>query len=376
LFEWFLYLYLNFSGGKVMNLINRFCVMLLLSIFALNGSSVKGQIDVLDFIYGGLDDAEKILQRYMEPYANIVGADLNAGWYNTARPHSLGGFDVTATVSMARAPSSLLSFDVSGLSLNGTLDPTGPTETPTIAGKQADRPELVYTQNVGGNDYEYARFTLPNGTGYDYFPLPMAQLTVGLPAGTDVSVRFIPMIKVMDFGEIGLWGVGAKHSVSQWIPVLKRISLLDISVQGGFTSVTTSGHLKIEPLDVGVDPEPDRKWEDQYLVQKAMGWTLNLIASQKLLFITFYQGLGYSSSLVDLLLEGHYPVHSVITSGPDIGETTYEVIEDPISLEFENNNNFRINAGVRLKLAVLTLHYDFTHTIYSTHTVGIGVSFR
>lgn len=69
---------------------------------------VSGQLLTLDFIYGGVDDAEKILQEYLKPFANIIGSDLNAGWYNTARPHQLGGLDITATVSWATAPASAL----------------------------------------------------------------------------------------------------------------------------------------------------------------------------------------------------------------------------------------------------------------------------
>ena len=158
--------------------------------------------------------------------------------------------------------------------------------------------------------------------------------------------------------------------------MIKDLKFLDICLQGGFTKVTSSAHLKIEPLEVDVDPTPDNKWEDQYMVQHVQGWTTNLIASQTLLMFTFYQGIGYASSLVDVLMEGHYPIHSVITEGDDLGKTTYVTLEDPISLEFENNNNFRLNAGIRVKLAVLTLHYDITHTIYLTQTVGIGISFR
>jgi hypothetical protein len=105
---------------------------------------------------------------------------------------------------------------------------------------------------------------------------------------------------------------------------------------------------------------------------------LNLIASQTLPVITFYQGIGYASSLVELLLEGHYPIHSVIVDmeNPDLGKTTYEILENPISTKYENYNNLRLNVGARIKLGVLTLHYDFTYTLYATHSVGLGISFR
>jgi len=77
--------------------------------------SLYSQNLLLDVIHGGVDDAEVILQDYLEPFTNIVGSDLNAGWYNTARPHKLGGLDVTFTVSWAKAPSSAHTYDVSEL---------------------------------------------------------------------------------------------------------------------------------------------------------------------------------------------------------------------------------------------------------------------
>jgi len=208
-----------------------------------------------DFIYGGIEDTETILQEYLAPYAHILGSDLNAGWYNSARPHELGGLDVTATVSWAKAPSSALSFDLADLDLNGTIVPNPGTTAPTVAGEQDDRPGLSYTQMVdmgGGNmqEVEYARITVPDGAGVDFFPLPMAQLTVGLPFGTDVSARFIPLIGYRDYGEIGLWGVGGRHSISQWLPVINKLGFLDISIQGGYTKVTSSVHVVLEPQEL------------------------------------------------------------------------------------------------------------------------------
>jgi hypothetical protein len=338
---------------------------------------------MLDVIHGGVDDAEVILQDYLEPFAHIVGSDLNAGWYNTARPHKLGGLDVTATVSWAKAPPSALSFDMADLELNGELEDAYGSMAPTIAGEQEIRPELSYSQSVdlgGGNfqDVEYARFTVPDGSGVDFFPLPMAQLTVGVPLGTDISARFVPLVGYKDYGKIGLWGVGAKHSITQWIPGLKSLEFLDVSVQGGYTKVSSSVHVTVEPLPSDMDPHPDYNWNDQFIIQKVEGWTLNLIASQTLPVITFYQGIGYANSLVELLLEGHYPIHSVITDleSPDLGKTTYEIIENPISTKYENYNNLRVNVGARIKLGVFTMHYDFTYTLYATHSVGIGISFR
>ena len=284
-------------------------------------------------------------------------------------------------MSWARVPESALTYDISKLDLIGDVNNSTTSIAPTIAGELEDRPELSYSTAVElspGNiqDVEYARYTVPNGTGVDFFPLPMGQLTVGLPFGTDVSARFVPLVGYKDYGEIGLWGVGGKHAISQWIPFIKKLKFLDISLQGGYTKVTSSAHVSVEPLATDVAPTQQYNWDDQFIIPRVQGWTLNLIASQTLLVFTFYQGVGYASSLVELLLEGHFPIHSVITEGENTGLTTYEVVENPISMKYENFNNLRLNLGARIKLGVLTLHYDFTHTFYATHSVGVGISFR
>jgi hypothetical protein len=148
-------------------------------------------------------------------------------------------------------------------------------------------------------------------------------------------------------------------------------------VQGGYSKVTSSAHVVVEPLpDVDIDDHPTFNWDDQYVVEKVAGWTVNLIASQTISVLTIYEGIGYASSLVEMAVQGHYPIHTVITEGENIGLTTYEITADPISLEYANINNLRLNIGARIKLGVLTLHYDFTHTLYITHSVGVGVSFR
>jgi hypothetical protein len=346
-------------------------------------NTISAQLPSLDFVYGYTNDARLLLQEYMRPYANIMGANLNAGWYNTAKPHKLGGFDITTTFSIAYAPPAALSYDLSALpGLRADVD-GATTMAPTAAGEMEVRPELVYTAVVdnpatgGPETYELARVTHPNGSGLNWLPMPMAQATVGLFKGTDLTLRFVPKIRFRDYGRIGLYGFGAKHSISQWIPVLKRLDFINIAVQGGYTKLSTSTHLDMQPIaEVPMANPPN--FDDQFLNMDVSGWTVNIIASQSIPIITVYEGIGYANSLVELALTGKYPINSIVTEeGDDFGKTTYVVAEDPIQeMEFENLRNLRLNAGIRIKLALLTIHYDFTHTLYSTHTAGIGISFR
>ena len=45
------------------------------------------------------NDASNFLESYFSPLFTSLGSGLNNGWYNTAKPHKLGGFDITFTLT-------------------------------------------------------------------------------------------------------------------------------------------------------------------------------------------------------------------------------------------------------------------------------------
>jgi hypothetical protein len=341
--------------------------------------TASAQITQMDFLRGGLDDAKPLFEAYLAPYANIFGANLNAGWYNTAKPHKLGGFDITLTFNTAWAPVSDRTMDLSALGLSADI--TGNPITSTVAGKRMDtRPQLTYTEDFEGNPVTLASFESPNGTGINMIPLPMAQLGIGLPFGTDVSVRYLPNLNLGDVGTIGLWGVGGKHSIIQHIPVMKRLPILDISAQGGYTKLTTFANINFGPEkftgadDLTTDPSV---FNNQKVELSASAWTINLIASQTLPVITFYQGIGYSNSKVNFGLQGAFPFVSLDTNGNVvIIDDNIQTNPDELNFEMQNSKDLRLNAGMRIKLAVLTIHFDYTKANYSVFTAGLGISFR
>ena len=55
---------------------------------------------------------EQLIEAYFTPMAESFGASLNNGWYNTAKPHSLGGFDLTFTVNTVIIPNSAKTFNI------------------------------------------------------------------------------------------------------------------------------------------------------------------------------------------------------------------------------------------------------------------------
>ncbi len=361
-------------------------LIFLLGLFA---TSTFAQFDdIANFMQGGTDDAQKLFKAYLTPYANILGTDLNGGWYNSAKPHSKLGFDVTLTTSMAFAPAVDKTFDISKLGLENLTFAPSENMTPTAAGKRTDGSKLEYNKEFNGKTYKLADFTMPKGTGIGALPIPMIKAGVGLFYKTEIMARYMPTVKLGD-ASMGLWGVGVKHSLKQWIPFLKALPIWNLSVMGGYTKLSTNADISFQPSIYGTEGVDyhlvtTQAFDNQEIDLNFTSYTANLLASVNLPVICVYAGVGISSTSTDLQLKGNYPILAVETTptADYFGEKVIrysEVIPDPINMSIDNVEGAtrpRYNIGTRLKFTLVTFHVDYTYADYSMVTAGIGISFR
>ncbi|WP_156180269.1 DUF6588 family protein [Rufibacter radiotolerans] len=359
--------------------VSFFALFLLVS--CLTGSAAHAQEEVGDFIRAGKADANKLIRAYAEPASKAFGHGLNGGWFNSGQALKLGRFDIRVFATASFAPDEDKTFDLAtlGLSSNVKFDGSRSTIAPTIFGEAADGPELrlFATNPTTKQQEEIARFNSPQGSGYDLLPVPMAQVSLGLVANTEVAVRFSPKVKYDDF-EGELWGVGAKHGLKQWIPVINEVEGFDIALTGGYTNLKSS----YTGIDVQV-AEEDRSYatsqqlDPSYYSGQAVklttkAWTTSLIASKTLGILNVYAGVRYSNVETDLNLEGRYPVLAYKTTLPN--NKYIEDITNPIMLNMQDSQ-WGATGGLRLKLAVLSLYGEYTIAKYPTATAGIGIGF-
>lgn len=344
--------------------------------FIMISSASYSQIDNMDFLKGGTEDAVKIIQAYFAPYANAFGAGLNGGWYNTAKPHKLGGFDITASFNLGMVPTSAGTFNVEDLDLQFL---TGTGIASTISGPKTSNVTLEKNVTVSGNTYNVASFKLPPGTGWRLIPVPTAQIGIGLPLGTELKIRYMPALNLKD-ANVSLWGVGLMHSIMQYIPGNKLLPV-DLSVFGGYTKITTNIPIDLQPGTPQNYTSPYNA-ATSFLGQKMTAgvgaWNVGVIASVKVAVLTVYGGMGYSNTVTDIRLKGNYPLPEV---NPAISTTegVYEnggVITDFPAITIKNFSGLRANLGVRVKLAVVTIHMDYTRSQYNVFSTGLGISFR
>ncbi len=340
---------------------------LIIVLSLLSGAVVNAQLTGLGkFITGGADDAEKLFGAYLKPVTVGIGHDLNAGWYHTAKPHKLWGFDFNVSASAAFVPASDKSYDASLLNLDGAL--SNGTIAQTFSGKNETGPTLTY--NIGGQDISYK---LPEGTRWSIVPSPMLQAGIGLIKNTELAVRVVPNLKVGNSAHFNLYGFAIKHDVMQWLPIVDRVPFLHISVIGGYTRLGSKIDMELTPSDIGLtDPSDMSVYEGQRLELGVQSFTFSALASIDIPVLTVYVGAGISNTRTSLSMVGAFPTPTA--------SDLYAVTNDPLSIVIKGKDGSatkpRLSAGLKLKMGPVHFFGEYTRANYSLVTAGLALSIR
>jgi len=351
---------------------NPFILVAIISLLLIGGK-VIAQEQIAIYLRGNIGDAEKLATAYMKPFGNMFGNSLNGGWYTSAKPHGLFGFDVTFNFTMAMAPSSDKTFDVTKLGLT-SLSPVDPAKvnSQSIAGSKTTGPAMTYTQNVNGTDFT-TQFNLPKGAGISLTPMPMIQASIGLPYHTELIGRFFPTVDIPKVGKFGMWGFGIKNEFKEFIPGFKRLPF-NVSFLFGYTKLTSEFDVSYKPDVYTVAGKNSTAYKNQKLDLNAKGYTARLLIGKSIPILTVYAGVGYSKSKTDIDLKGNYPFGLADDAGT-IKVADNSDIVNPLSMNF-NDSGVSFNAGLRVKLSVIAFHFDYTVGKYALYNAGVGINFR
>ena len=276
----------------------------------------KGQERFGELLESGTEDANALVSGYLSPALEAVSVGLGSGWLNTANPEDI--------------PSYTYSYEEEGQQFDGSFD----------------APEGI---------------NLKDEIGIQAVPIPMAQLGIGIIKNTDIKIRWSPTVDIGDNGEAKLIGFGIMHDIKQHFRGIKDLPF-DLSAFVGFTDVSVEYDLAAELEDT--DNVDTANGEAIFDVNT---WSIQGMISKKFSVLTLYGGLGYNIANAELAMRGNYTVTD------DNGNSYDEV--DPVVFE-TSASGVRATVGFMLKLAILTLHTDYTLQKYNTLTVGVGFSVR
>jgi hypothetical protein len=92
-----------------------------------------------------------------------------------------------------------------------------------------------------------------------------------------------------------------------------------------------------------------------------------LILSKKILMLTPYLSLGYNNSITN------FTSNTEFSLGDGVSAVDFNI---PYDVDFTNLDLINYSAGIRVQLALLSLHISQSFSEYKTTSIGAGISFR
>ncbi len=273
----------------------RSILVAILLLVGWSGYAIGQDLDLVEMItpspytkenaIANLDDA-------IDPLLDLFGFYTGGGLYHSAQIHSLGGFDVGIRVI-------------------------------TMMISKDQKPDLPFPSNQAAYGGVFKDMEL--------IPLPILQVSVGLPGSLEATGRFFtyPIGEDEKEGNITLIGLGVKYGL------LQNILLPKVAVAAAYHYLNVP-----EEFDFG----------------RVNSISAALIVSKGFPFIDVYGGLGFDYNKLEVELDL-----------PGLG---------PVVKKYEKNN-FRGNLGIKVKpIPLLFIHADYNFGGVQGFNVGLGVSFR
>lgn len=254
---------------------------------------------------------------YTAPFTDAFGAALNSGWYHTADVSD--GLDLFVGVKfmVMPIPGSAKKFKIASPYASGTID-----ETNTVFGPSSDVP----ISGGSGRDPQ----TYPKGFDVGFGLMFVPHVSAGNFFGTRAMLRYLPRVKLGDYGEFEFFGIGLQHSVSQYIPLVP----VDISALVAY-----------QTMSVGT-------------LVSASAVTLGAQVSKSFVLVTAYGGLAYEQSTLKFTYDATAP-------GPPL-------ISQRVEFEADGKNNVRATGGLALHLGLIKVSADYSLASQSVVTLGVG----
>ncbi len=301
------------------------------------------------------------VKNYVNPIFNGFAADLNSGFYHSADLHGVLGFDVGVKVGFSFITASDKKYDFitpdfininnGAVQLHAGQDyDSVVTGVPTAVGDKNTKYYVrMKSSSIYYNTYKAANggsdviFQIPNGFDLPAVPLPMPQAAIGLPFGLEVLMRFIPTVSAGDAGNFNYMGFGLRYNLDQFLRKLPA----HIAI-----------HFMTQKMNFKSKNDND--------IFNATGTAFGIEVSKRFLFLTLYGGVQVEKA--------SFMLNTITSSLSIMGGTPIDFSIPGQS--FTGEDKSRATFGLRLLLAIVNLHADYSFAKTPVAAIGVGISFR
>lgn len=267
-------------------------------------------------------------KKFIESSLPAFGANLNSGWFQTAKvtkPFHFGFTLNTMIAFISDEDKSFMATNPDTLLYEGEK-----VETATFFGGKGGQ----FEPTPYGSAHDINTLKLCDGIGLDMAPLVIPQVFMGIPFGFEITGRYFPAVELFkEVGELSFWSIGIKNQISKLIPLCP----VAISLQGVY-----------QQFELG-----------DIITSKCT--FINAQASKEFIFLTLYGGVGLEST--KLTAKYNYTFQTID------GEVT-----ESVKFDIEGENKYRVTAGIRYKLSIIDICADYSIGYYQIIRIGLGFS--
>ncbi len=258
---------------------------------------------------------------YIQPMLDGFGANINSGFPGSARIKKMG---LTFKLQFVGMGTLIGDAEKSYMATPPEHIAQEPVQTATVFGGDG----AVVEHPVYPLNYKFQNGLIDASI----MPFAIPQLTIGDVFGTQMTIRYVPIPEIDDFPKVNLFGIGVRHSISQYLPLVP----VDLAAGVFYQTFSIGDHLD----------------------SKATALTAQV--SKTFLVLTLYGGLQYETTDVNL---------SYTYTGPlPPGDQS----DRNVSIDLKGENKFRATAGVSLALGILHLHTDISVGKVTVISAGLG----
>ena len=262
---------------------------------------------------------------YLQPLSDAIGAEINSAIFRTGHVGKVG-FSVRLEFPVMGVifPDEDKTF--SAVTECG-FSPEQRVTAPTVVGSE----KAVIVEGDGGT-----AFAFPGGFNLHSFGLTVPQLRVGNVLGTEAIVRgFVVRTGGEDVGDFTLFGIGAHHSISQYL-------------SPGFPVDIAAGFLWQTFGLSGDDASDD--------LMSASAFTIGVQASMRFVqFVVPYGGLSYDN----FAMEVNY-------------DSKAGCSEEKVNIDFDTVNTMHLTLGVMVDIPVVNAFLEYNIASRNSFAFGVG----
>jgi hypothetical protein len=271
---------------------------------------------------------------YLQPFSSAFGADLNSGIFRTASIPKM-----RPKIRLELQVMSVIFGDDDGTFRAVTergFTPETYAYAPTVVGSG----KALIVEGDGGT-----AFAFPGGFDLNSFALAAPQLRAGGLFGTELILRYFAIdikgsqdsedSKNSELGKISLFGIGLKHSISQYLP-----PGIPVDLSAGFFW---------QSFGLGENKEGDK-------LISSRAFSVGVQASKKVaMFFEPYTGVSYDTHSMSVAYESEAT-----------GSTT------AIDIDFEKDSSLHLTLGLALELPVMKAFAEYNIAGMNSFVLGLG----